>query len=136
MLNFFFGFHGRVRRTHFCLGSLGVGFVGALFGVHSMHESHVVYLNGLDYDRYDVIGSSLPAGLSIVSGLAALACAWATLALAAKRWHDMGATGWLGLLSLIPGINVLIFILLCLLPPSRSDNAYGPDPRFGAAVTA
>jgi uncharacterized membrane protein YhaH (DUF805 family) len=136
MLNFFFGFRGRVRRTHFFLGSLGVLIIGAMFGAHWLHLHRDVYLSGLDYDRFDVIGSTFPPGLWIIGQLVGAACFWAGLALTVKRWHDTGASGWLVLLSLIPGVHAIVFVLLCLLPPSAGSNAYGPDPRFGAAVLA
>lgn len=47
------------------------------------------------------------------------------IAVTVRRLHDVGQSGWMYLLTLIPmaGIVVLIFMLLPSVP---GDNAYGP----------
>ena len=127
MLNFFFGFQGRVRRTNFFFGALVTTLVGWAFGIHWLHASHFRWVD--DYDAIDTFGWSMPPGFWLIGSIVGLGCVWAKLALTVKRWHDTGATGWLTLLSLIPVIEFLIFLLLCLLPPTRGPNQYGPDPR-------
>jgi uncharacterized membrane protein YhaH (DUF805 family) len=127
MLHFFFGFHGRVRRTTFFFGALVTSLVASAFGLHWLHVNHIRW--GWDYDAFEAVRWSMPPGFWLVGTIVGIGCFWAKLALAAKRWHDTGATGWLALLSLIPLIEFLVFLLLCLLPPTRGPNAYGPDPR-------
>jgi uncharacterized membrane protein YhaH (DUF805 family) len=50
------------------------------------------------------------------------------LALAARRLHDAGYSGWLQLISLIPFGGIVLLVLLAL-PGERGPNRHGPDPR-------
>jgi uncharacterized membrane protein YhaH (DUF805 family) len=133
MLNFIFGFNGRIRRTHYFLGSLLVGLISGAFGLHWLRVNHYMSFSG--YDGYDSF-AYIPPGFWFVGSIIYLACRWAVLALAAKRWHDAGTTGWLAILSLIPGVDFIVFIILCLLSPTRGSNPYGPDPRPATAAFA
>lgn len=54
-----------------------------------------------------------------------LAQVWALAALSAKRLHDLGQGGWLAGLSLVPGIQVVFWLVLCMWP-SKSE----PRPRW------
>ena len=45
-----------------------------------------------------------------------------------QRLHDMGYTGWLVLLYLIPGANFIIMIISLCLKGNSGANQYGPDP--------
>ena len=132
MLQFFFSFEGRVRRTNFFFGALVTGLVAWAFGLHWLRMSHFGW--GWDYDAFDSVRWSMAPGFWLVGSIVGLGCFWAKLALTAKRWHDLGATGWLAVLSLIPAIDFLIFLLLCVIPPTRGSNPYGPDPRAEPAI--
>jgi uncharacterized membrane protein YhaH (DUF805 family) len=134
MLHFFFGFKGRVRRTHYFLGTVVTGMLVGLFGAQWMHVNHIHYLMGWDYGDYDFDDFVLPPTYWLLGPIVGFASAWVHLALAAKRWHDMGATGWLALLSLVPGVNVIVFLVLCLAPPSPAADLYGADPRARLAM--
>jgi uncharacterized membrane protein YhaH (DUF805 family) len=132
MLNFIFGFHGRIRRTHYFLGALVTNLVAGAFDAEIFWGGHRWgHWRGGDYD---FIGWSMAPGLWLTAMVVGIACFWASMALAAKRWHDMGTTGWLALLSLLPGIRFIVFLVLCLVPPTQGPNAYGPDPRRTTAA--
>lgn len=45
-----------------------------------------------------------------------------------QRLHDCGCTGWVALLLLIPGVNVLLLLTVCVYPGDRADNRYGSRP--------
>ncbi|MBB3982574.1 uncharacterized membrane protein YhaH (DUF805 family) [Sphingobium fontiphilum] len=46
-----------------------------------------------------------------------------------RRWHDLNLPGFLVLVGvLIPGVNVIAAIFLCILPGTRGDNNYGAEP--------
>ena len=45
-----------------------------------------------------------------------------------QRLHDMGYTGWLVLLYLIPGANFILMIISLCLKGNSGANQYGPDP--------
>lgn len=44
-----------------------------------------------------------------------------------RRLHDIGMSGWLYLVSLIPGIGGIIVLILVCLPSQPSQNIYDRD---------
>lgn len=42
-----------------------------------------------------------------------------------KRLHDFSVPGWVAILNIIPGINLLFSLALVLVPGSKSSNKYG-----------
>ena len=57
---------------------------------------------------------------------------WTTLALHAKRWHDLDRSGWLVLMNLIPVIGTLISLfILGFRPGSASANKFGEEAGPG-----
>ncbi|MFL9844210.1 DUF805 domain-containing protein [Flavobacterium rhizosphaerae] len=60
--------------------------------------------------------------------LYALATFVPTLAVAVRRLHDVGKSGWFYLLSLVPIANIYILILYCT-DGDNGPNEYGPDPK-------
>lgn len=75
------------------------------------------------------VGTSL--ALLLVLGFVVLG-----LPLAAQRLHDLGWPGWLCLLQLIPGINLLFALPLWLLPGQRRSNRFGAPPPANRALIA
>src|ERR1700741_1387796 len=132
MLNFLFGFHGRVRRTHYLLASLAIGTVlgcsivgGALSGLS---------FSDFGTDDWSPDWDFNPIGFGIAA-LISIPCYWSMLAITVKRWHDVGVAGWFPILSL-PGLTHLpVFLLLCLLPGTVGGNIYGDDPRGRSSIT-
>ena len=62
---------------------------------------------------------------------------WALVALAAKRLHDLGVTGWFSLLMIVHGANLIMIIVLLIARGEDNDNRYGPGtPSTGAPVPA
>ncbi|MBE8718457.1 DUF805 domain-containing protein [Cellvibrio polysaccharolyticus] len=50
-----------------------------------------------------------------------------------QRLHDCNGSTWLALLLLVPGVNLIFLLIICLYPGSRSENHYGicpPPNRF------
>jgi uncharacterized membrane protein YhaH (DUF805 family) len=50
-----------------------------------------------------------------------------------RRYHDVGLSGWLVLLVLIPYIGALFNLIVCLLG-SAPDNKYGPNKIQAGAI--
>ena len=46
-----------------------------------------------------------------------------------RRLHDIGQSGWLLLLHLLPGIGGLILFVMTLIEGDRYTNAYGPPVK-------
>jgi len=49
--------------------------------------------------------------------------------LAARRWHDLGKSGWWSLVFLLPLINLLVMVYLLLADGTKGKNAYGVAPK-------
>jgi len=96
----------------------------------------------------------LLSGLGALGGLtggsgngAALAGAWlgyavymlAILSQVRRRLNDLGKTGWLGLLIIVPLVNIVFGLWLLFGPGDEGSNEYGPAPgpnTTGVIVTA
>jgi uncharacterized membrane protein YhaH (DUF805 family) len=61
---------------------------------------------------------------------------WSQLALTAKRFHDVGKTGWYCILIFVPLVGFIALIFLLVAPGNEHDNQYGPGARSaGQAVS-
>jgi uncharacterized membrane protein YhaH (DUF805 family) len=74
-------------------------------------------------------------GLDMLGLLANLALLLPSLAVGARRLHDMGKSGWFQLVWLIPFIGWAIMIYW-LVQPSAAANAYGEGPAAATDVAA
>ena len=52
-----------------------------------------------------------------------------TIAVSVRRMHDIGRSGAYILLSFIPYVGSIIWIVLTVLDGQPGDNEYGPDPK-------
>lgn len=101
----YFWFTGRTNRKSFWLYVLVVVVVGTVLGM-------------------------IPGVGRILFGVWALALFCPSLGIGVRRLHDVGKTGWLLLLALIPGIGELIILLLCIPEGDPEANQYGePDAQ-------
>lgn len=66
---------------------------------------------------------------AILCGLYSLAVAIPGLAVAVRRLHDTGRSGWFILLALIPYLGSLILMIILMLGSKEGENQYGEDPR-------
>ena len=57
-----------------------------------------------------------------------------SLAVAVRRLHDTGRSGWNILLGLIPLVGSIILVLWYATPGNRGPNRFGPDPLADAAA--
>ncbi|MEM7363107.1 MAG: DUF805 domain-containing protein [Pseudomonadota bacterium] len=48
-----------------------------------------------------------------------------------KRLHDLGFSGWLSALIIIPLINFILALFVLLWPGNKGSNKFGPPPRPG-----
>lgn len=71
-----------------------------------------------------LLGFALFVGLVVVS-----------VQIGVQRLHDLGWSGWLYLLNLVPLVNSVFPLLLLVLPGNAGANQYGaPPPRNSTAV--
>jgi uncharacterized membrane protein YhaH (DUF805 family) len=64
----------------------------------------------------------------ILLWLASLALIVPSLAVAVRRFHDQDKSGWMILVSLIPLVGGIIFLVFMCLEGTRGPNRFGPDP--------
>lgn len=61
----------------------------------------------------------------IVSSIAGLALLLPALAVGARRLHDIGKSGWLQLIVLIPLIGFIVLVYFWVQPGASEANAHG-----------
>lgn len=66
---------------------------------------------------------------SVIAGLASLALFVPGIAVAVRRLHDIGKSGWFFLFVLIPVVGAIILIIWYCKDSDPGDNAYGPNPK-------
>ncbi|MCC7365039.1 MAG: DUF805 domain-containing protein [Dehalococcoidia bacterium] len=111
-LDRFFSPSGRVnRRTYAAMWGIGIA-AGIVAGILD------VFLFGATE-----VNEAGPAQLICILGLI-----WPSIATSVKRFHDVGQSGWLVLLQLIPIVGFIIFIYLLVAGGNKHDNQHGPVP--------
>jgi uncharacterized membrane protein YhaH (DUF805 family) len=112
----FFGFSGRIRRGTYMLAALFFGAVFTYLVVQIVRTPE----DSVEFGLW---------GLAFFAAL--LVSAWASVALAFKRLHDMGYPGYLAVLMFIPMASLLCVLALCFWPGEPGANKYGASPLAG-----
>ena len=103
----YFDFKSRATRTEFWCFTLSVLVIGVVLSVFDSLLSTVNY-----------------AGVGMLSGLFQLFILAPTLAVGARRLHDMGKSGWWQLLALTL-VGVLVLVVFWILESNKEANKYG-----------
>ena len=118
-------FKGRAARSQYWWWFLFVVLTNAIFStIDSAAGWDIIQLP-------DMEGSTVPVE---VSGIGPLASIWfialllPNIAVAVRRLHDTGKSGWWLLLHLVCCIGSIILFIWYLLPSNRGENRFGPDP--------
>jgi uncharacterized membrane protein YhaH (DUF805 family) len=105
-------FNGRARRSEYWFFFLFTAIVAAIGAV-------------LD----SILGfRSESTGSGPIQGILNLALLIPGIAVAARRLHDTGRSGWWQLIGLIPLVGWIILIVW-FVQDSKADNKYGPNPK-------
>ena len=114
----FFAFTGRIDRTVYALAGLFV-FVVQMFIVYRYLQPVLGELANGTFDPAETLVLSpmtnVQSGIFLVGQLC-------HIALAAKRIHDFGRSGFFALLFMFAG--VVAYLALCLIPGTRGPNKY------------
>ena len=103
------GFKGRARRSEYWYFVLFELLVGVILSVLA-----------------SVTGATIFTG---ISGIFSLACLLPGLGVSVRRMHDIGKTGWVILLGLIPLVGSIILIIWACKDSDPGENQYGPNPK-------
>ncbi|MFN3668404.1 MAG: DUF805 domain-containing protein [Brevundimonas sp.] len=122
--------HGRARRKeywYFVLFHLLIVAAPLLIGLI------IAGMSG----QYLSDASALAVGLFAISAAVLYAAMLAPgICAMIRRFHDVGLTGWLVLLGLIPYAGGLITFVITLLPSQPFPNKHGPVPAWSKRDTA
>jgi uncharacterized membrane protein YhaH (DUF805 family) len=75
------------------------------------------------------VGLSGQNGYGILTGLYTLAIILPLIALAVRRLHDTGRSGWWLLIGLVPLIGPIVLIVFYVTDSQPGTNQYGPNPK-------
>jgi uncharacterized membrane protein YhaH (DUF805 family) len=112
-------FDGRSRRKEYWMFQLVNLIIGVAFCVSIL------------ISFFAARSLSVSIALGIVYGLYALAALLPSLAVAVRRLHDIGRSGFWLLICFIPGGGLVIFVF-SVLDGTPGLNEYGPDPKAPA----
>lgn len=88
----------------------------------------LIYLGLLIVDA--VTGTfSMELEIGFLSGLFLLATCLPSVAVAVRRLHDTGRSGWWLLVGLLPLLGQLVLLFFMVQEGDPGDNRYGPDPK-------
>lgn len=77
-----------------------------------------------------ILGTDFDTGSSgLISTIATLALFLPSIAVSARRLHDIGKSGWWQLLAIIPIIGWIMVIIWYCTNTKPGANQYGPDPK-------
>ena len=123
-----FSFKGRIpRRTFWAV----FGFLIALCLIVAIVLNFAIFpvMDKIDFDRLPLL-VQIPIG--IIDWLVVISAyglfIWVVLANNVKRWHDLGYSGWMVLLGLIPFVGIIVIIFTGFFLGQKTPNEYGPDP--------
>lgn len=106
-------FNGRARRKEYWMFVL----FNILFSVIAMMLDNVlgIAMEGIYYGP--------------LYGIYLLAIILPSLAVAVRRLHDIGKSGWMILITFIPLIGGIWLLVLLVTDSKPGDNQYGPNPK-------
>lgn len=82
------------------------------------------------------VSDTLATVSMVLAGLVGLAALVSTLAVSARRWHDLDKSGWWTLIALVPLVGIYALVMNGFVQGTQGDNAFGLDPLAGAALEA
>jgi uncharacterized membrane protein YhaH (DUF805 family) len=113
---------GRIGRLRYLAWSMTMFLVGApIIAIFAISLTAALGTATDGGGTFAVIG-----GLLGVLGLIGLAVV--SVMIGVQRLHDIGWSGWLILLNLVPAIGSVFALLMFLIPGSTEANRYGPPP--------
>jgi uncharacterized membrane protein YhaH (DUF805 family) len=104
-------FSGRARRSEFWYFVLWLFLVSLVASI-------------LD----SILGTRWGKGSGLVETVCNLALLLPSLAVGARRLHDISRSGWWLLIALVPCAGVIVLLVFFVLD-SHGDNQYGPSPK-------
>ena len=86
------------------------------------------FIVGLVLSLLALLISRLATVFTVISYLYSLAVLIPSLAVGARRLHDIGKSGWWQLIAFIPIVGAIILIIWWAKEGDPNENQYGPVP--------
>ncbi len=113
-----FSLDGRINRAKWWLGVIGVSVV-----------SNIVTGLLILLIAPDLNAPEPPLIVFIIYFVMVLFTAWLMICIYAKRWHDLGKSGWWTLILFVPLIGFIWALVECgCFKGTEGANKYGEDP--------
>ncbi len=78
-----------------------------------------------------LVGSFDPEiGIGLLGGIYSLAVLIPSIAVAFRRLHDTGRSGWWLLIGFIPLIGAIVLLIFMVSDSSEEENQYGVSPKL------
>ena len=106
-------FNGRARRTEYWMFALFNFIISFVLG----------FIDGF----IGFLGPEI--GIGVLGGLYSLLVLIPGLAVSVRRLHDVGKSGWMLLIVLIPLIGLIWLLVLMVSDSKPGENQYGPNPK-------
>ncbi len=114
MKELLFSFEGRVGRKTWWLAMLGI--IAAVIAVQVLMA----------------VLATMSETAGLIGAIFALAVCLAllvpSLAITAKRWHDVDKSGWWQLLGIVPVANLYALVMTGFIKGTEGRNQYGENP--------
>ena len=117
VLNQYFDFNSRARRKEYWMFAL-VNFIISMLIIRVD--------NALGFS-FNYTGNI--SGTGVFNLLYNLLILIPSLAVTVRRLHDVGKSGWILLIGLIPIVGAIWLLILLLRDSEAGENKYGPDPK-------
>jgi len=117
--NKYIDFSGRAPRSEFWWFMLFLMIASAVLGqidTALFGPTFVMTDNGFEYN------------MGILGSLFSLATLLPSIAVTARRLHDIDKSGWWQLIAIIPLIGWIIMLVWMIKKGTPGDNRFGPDP--------
>ena len=119
----FFDWHGRVSRVQF----LAYSTFNALIAL--MLVALLFVMIGGFQGMVNASSEQLPMSLLGASSVGVAVLLYLQLAVSKRRFNDLNKTGWLAVLMLVPGVNILVYLYLLAVEGTAGSNYYGLPAR-------
>ena len=125
-------FNGRARRKEYWMFQLVImliSFAATVFMVTVFTMAGMAAGSATDDPNAVAAAVAIPALIcTVLWGVFSLLIFVPTLALAVRRLHDVGMSGWLFLINFIP-FGGFVFLFFMIQDSQPGNNQYGPNPK-------
>jgi len=127
-------FNGRARRKEYWMFQLVImliSFVATAFMVTVLTMAGMAAAGSATGEPSAVARAvAIPSLIcTVLWSVFALLIFLPALALAVRRLHDIGMSGWFFLVNFIPCVGGLIFLFFMIQDSQPGNNQYGPNPK-------